>query len=288
MMNGQHLCGEAGNRTGMMQRRNVRVSKRVWAYFFLSSGAALVLMVLLASGCASSRHSHFRSDPVEESFTLPPFLAGPVAVLLTNANDFSGRMVVELPAVSGTSKTITGSLLAQGTRLMFAPAIGDRTFIWDETQSSGYILSEALQGFAAIASSVQITNVAAPAGAAASVLEMVNGRPCRRTEAMVSGNDGLTTRFIIWREVGANGFPVRIKSVDGMTRLIINFSDCRRQSFAQKLFLPPEGFTRYATVQTLRDELETRQEAAGKRLKREDDEGVSGIGHLNASPQHNY
>jgi len=231
---------------------------------------------MLSAGCAGPRHSSSRSNPLEESFVLPPFLTGPVAVLLTNAHDFSARMVVELPSFSSKKRTITGNLLAQGNHLLFAPSAGDRSFVWDAAQNSGYILSEALQGFAPIIASVQITNVMENVGLAGPVLESVNGRPCHRTEAVVSSSDGSKAKFRVWRAVDADGFPARIKSLDGITQLSMDFFDTRREVLAQKLFLPPDGFTKYASATTMRDELFMRQKSAGKKIK---DEGVSGLGH---------
>ncbi len=238
--------------------------------------AGLTLMILLAVGCSGKRHSKSHANPVEETFTLPPFLTGPVSPLLTNANDFSARMVVELPSFSAKAQTITGNLLSQGSHLLFAPSVGDRSFVWDMTQHSGFILSEALQGYAPIASFVQITNVVNKPGINGPVLESVNGRPCHRTEVVVSSSDGSAARFLIWREVGANGFPVKIKSVEGVTQMTINFFDTRREILAQKLFLPPDGFTTYASAAGMRDELLMRQKSVGKKVS---DEGVSGLGH---------
>jgi hypothetical protein len=250
--------------------------------------AGLALIALLASSCASSHRPLYRSNPLEESFTLPPFLAGPIAVLLTNANDYSAHVTIDLTTFSGSSRTINGSLLTHGPDLLFSPTLGDRSFIWDESQNHGYILSEALQGYAPIASTLQITNVAPLRGAEAQASDTINGRPCRRSELAISSNDGLATKFIIWRERDSSRFPVRIKVVNGTNPLLMDFSNCRRESLAEKLFQPPDGFTRYATAQSLREELEMRQETAGKKSRREDENGVEGIGHMDAPMQYRH
>lgn len=283
MMNGQYLCGKA-------PRRMIKtLAGEPFALFdssLLVFNAALALIALLATGCASSHRPLYHSNPLEESFTLPPFLAGPIAVLLTNANDYSAHVMIDLTTFSGSSRTINGSLLVRGPNLLFSPTLGDRSFIWDESQNRGYILSEALQGYAPIASTVQITNVAPLRGAEAQASDIINGRPCRRTEVAVSSNDGLTTKFIIWRETDPSRFPVRIKMVNGTNPLLMDFSDTRRESLVEKLFQPPDGFTRYTTAQSLREELEMRQETAGKKSRREDENGVQGIGHPDSPLQY--
>src|SRR5581483_1590479 len=260
----------------MSKNNPVRLPKRKRVRYWLTT-AALIVPALLGAGCAATSHSN--SNALEESFTLPPFLAGPVAVLLTNANNFSARMVVDLPPSSTKTRIISGNLLGQQSHLFFAPTVGDRSFIWDATQNSGYILSEALQGCAPIASAVQITHVAETAGVAGPVLESVNGRPCHRTQAVISSSDGSTARFIVWRPLEADRFPARIKSMNGSPQLTINFFDARRESLAQKLFLPPDGFTKYATAETIRDELQMRQKAVGKKVISADSEKIPGVGH---------
>lgn len=168
---------------------------------------------------------------------------------------------------------------------MFAPIVGDRTFIWDVTQNSGYILSEALQGCAPITSSARITNVLEITGAAGPVPEAVNGLPCHRVEVAVSSSDGSKARFILWRTIGANGFPVKIKSINEPAQLIITFSDFRREALAQKLFLPPDGFTMFASANGMRDELQMRQKSVGKKITNEEDENIPGVGHGESSSQ---
>lgn len=241
--------------------------------------ASLAMMVILGASCSSSRHSNSLSHPLEESFTLPPFLTGSVAALLTNTNDFSARMVVDLPAFPAKTRTITGNLLGQGSQLLFAPTVGDRSFIWDVTHNNGYVISEALQGCAPIASSAQITNILEIAGAAGPILEAVNGQPCHRVEVVVSSSDGSTARFALWRTIGANGFPAKIKSINGPTQFVITISDVRREALAQRLFLPPDGFTMFASANGMRDELQMRQKAVGKKITDDEDQNISGVGH---------
>ncbi len=243
----------------------------------------ILLMAMLGAGCSSSNHSNYKSSPLEESFILPPFLTGPVAGLLTNSNNFSARMVIDLPSFPAKTRTLEGNLLGEGSQLLFAPKVGDRSFIWDATQNSGYILSEALQGFAPITSAARITNIVENAGPAGPVLEAVNGLPCHRVEVMVSSSDGSTASFALWRTIGANQIPVKIKSINGPTQMIITLYDFRRETLAQKLFLPPDGFTQFASANGMRDELQMRQKSVGKKIINNEFENTPAIGH-GASP----
>ena len=74
-------------------------------------------------------------------------------------------MEIKLP--EGHTDVISGELMGQGGKLLFTPqATGSRgkhmreakiSFIWDVAEGRGYILSEALQGYAPISSRAKFT-----------------------------------------------------------------------------------------------------------------------------------
>lgn len=197
----------------------------------------------------------------------PAFLTGPMAALLTNAQPFSARVVVETNSRSNPHGIRSGTLLGRGSKLLFAmdPAIpakkGARAssflFIWDVTESRGYVLSEALQGFAPIATNARCAALSfEPARAAPLKLD---GHLCQRFDAIVKMDDGVVAGFRVWRATDLKGFPLRVSSANDPLVPELNFSRVRLEGLPADLFAPPNGFTKYESTQALMVELVARQ-----------------------------
>ena len=220
---------------------------------------------MLASGCAHSRNKNrFGLDPPP----VPPFLSGPMAVLLTNTNGFSCHVVMTIGSPPNPKETVSGELLCRGSQLLFAPdahspankkfARGQFSFLWDVAGRHGYLLSEALQGYAPISSQVQATNVlTVDSRPAAAQLE---GYRCQRTTVEVECSNGSKASFQVWRASDLNAAPVRIASASPGRPLLANFSQFRRLAPAVRLFVPPDSFTRHESAETMMAEMAMRQE----------------------------
>jgi hypothetical protein len=220
--------------------------------------AAITLIAVLASGCAGRRRAKY--DPSEKVIdTTPPFLLGPAAALLVNTNGYSTRVTLDLPAATGKVHAFSGQLLCQGTRLLFAPNGGDRIFMWDVRQHSGFIMSEALQGYAPISSTTRITNFVTAAEGAAAAANSVNGHPGHESEVAIASDDGSTAKFSVWCAADLDDFPVRIRSLNAPEPFTLNLLNLRTEKLAAKLFLPPEDFTPYASPAALTSELAARK-----------------------------
>jgi hypothetical protein len=237
-------------------------------------GACLVAAALVAAGCAHSRNKDrigLIPPPV------PPFLNGPMAVLLTNTPGFSCYVVMTTGSPPIPGETVSGNLLCRGSELLFAPdahwLAGKRfarsgfSFTWNVATQHGYLLSEALQGYAPISSRVQATNVLALPSRSAS--EVVEGRHCQRTEVEVESSDGSKTPFQVWRASDLKGAPLRIASAAPGRPVLVSFSKFRFEAPSSRLFVPPEGFTRHDSAETMMAEMTMRQE----NLKRKPTEG---------------
>jgi hypothetical protein len=250
----------------------------------------LCLAAALICGCAS-RHAGPVYHAGDEN--PPDFLSGPVAVVLTNLNGFSAHITSTISSQEGVSHTLSGELLGREGRLVFQPTLpikgkrarteGGLFFIWDETKHSGYVLSEALQGYAPIKSDVEAggrLNITKE-----SIQENVNGHPCHRSEAVVELNNGLKARFTLWQADDAGHFPVRIEAVNGLNKMTLDFSEIRLEYPAQGLFLPPDGFTVYASSVALMNELIVRDASfAEKHQFGENDEPADHSGNWHAAP----
>jgi hypothetical protein len=225
--------------------------------------ALLALAAAAVTGCASKTRVPYHAGDEAP----PDFLAGPVAVLLTNFDGFSASLTASLPRRTGEQRFVSGDLLEREGRLIFQPSTavkgkhkrseGGMFFIWHEDRNSGFVLSDPLQAYAPIACSVQVTNLVWKTGGA--VAEAAGGHPCRRVEAVVECSDGLSARYLVWQAEDAKRFPVRIASAEGGRGLTLDFTNIRLELPPPELFYPPDGFTKYESPTALMNELIVRQ-----------------------------
>jgi len=255
-------------------RWNVLAVERVSLHFggrmkLISRAGCLALTAALIAGCSTQPKVFYHAGD-----ELPPeFLAGRMALLLTNNDGFSAKLTGTMAQADGGHLTVSGDLLGRQGSLIFQPvnsvkgkrarSEGGMFFIWNETDHAGYVLSDPLQAFAPASTTIQPTNVSL--NTAGAVEEAVNGHPCRRIKAEVQSSDGSSARFIIWQAEDAKHFPVRIQSLPDPGGMTINLSDLRLELPPPELFGPPEGFVKYDTPVALMNELIVRQSAMAKR-----------------------
>jgi hypothetical protein len=227
------------------------------------SGAAVLLALsgIFFAGCFGRKHavSNFEYSHETQGARMPAFLMGPAAALLTNASGFSAHLTMEQTDLSNKVTAVTGQLLVRGPHLLFAPKTGDNAFVWDVQDRNGFILSEALQGYAPVSSPVHITKVMVLSETAGPTGEEVNGHPGHEAEVAVTSDDGTTATFGVWRATDLNGFPVRIRSLKGPVAFTLNLSGARSEDLSLKLFQPPEGFTKYPSSDAMVGELFARK-----------------------------
>src|SRR5208337_5004333 len=161
-----------------------RRSMRSGLFLFLLPCAFLVAVASFLSGCSQPSPRGGRSETMI-SPQPPPFLNGPVAVLLTNAHGFSAHVAMQTEL--GPSPEITsGQLLGRGDFLLFLPSYPEKwqkslraaglSFLWNVGEGHGFVLSEALQAWAPMSSGYLATNVIV--AATNPVPEKVDGRLC--------------------------------------------------------------------------------------------------------------
>ncbi len=230
---------------------------------------------MLATGCSGSRHDSTRGPAFVKVYTPEPpaFLSGPAVLLLTNSPGFSAR--VTLPAAAPESERPTaGQLLVRGSRLIFLPdQIEARekhirnagfSYIWDAASNSGYLLSEALQGYAPVSgASMQVTNlVIAPRPGNR---EKVSGHLCEPASALIQLHSGVNATYDVLRAPELKQLPLRIASAGNTAPLSLTLSKVRLESPQADLFEPPASFTKYASPEVMVDELAMRQNSLRSR-----------------------
>jgi hypothetical protein len=248
------------------------------SYLWLLLG---VLAVVALGGC-------FSKPPKEvfhEGDEVPPeFITGAAGMFLTNLDGFSASVAASVPGPGGVPKTVSGDLLEREGRLIFQPASqakikkdmlqGGMIFIWDESSHFGYVLSDPLQAYARYSTGIQYTNLSWKTEGA--VEEQLNGHPCRRLEAVVESDDGLSSRFTVWQAEDAKRLPIRIQSTSGSRPITVDFTNIRLDLPPPELFVPPDGYSKYPTTVALMNELIVRQ----TELIKEDNRSVTPAGTL--------
>jgi hypothetical protein len=225
----------------------------------------VALAAAILAGCSTPPKSYYRVGDERP----PDFLAGPVALLLTNVSGFSAKINGSISSSNGVQSTMAGDLLGRDGSLAFQPqssvkgkrarSEGGMFFIWNETGHAGFVLSDPLQAYAPTTTAVQPTNLVLETTGA--VEEEANGHPCRRIEAVVQSSDGSTERFKVWQAEDAQFFPVRISTPPGPREMVLNFSEIRLELPPAPLFEPPDGFIKYDSPVALMNELIVRQSA---------------------------
>ena len=234
-------------------------------------GPGLLLIAALAAGCSSSSTKAVRASTFQVMPTpaIPLFLNGPMALLLTNADEFRARVVFESAAPSGVTQTTAGELMVRGSKLLFAPEptivakhqprSEDTAFIWDVNESRGYLLNDPLQAYAPISSSRQFTNVTAGAALNPAAPEKIAGHLCQATEVTVTASDGVVTVFRVWRATDLKHLPIRIQCPSGGVPLTLTLSKVSLGAVPNDLFLPPNGFTKYESPEAMMTEMALRR-----------------------------
>jgi hypothetical protein len=192
-----------------------------------------------------------------------------MALLLTNADGFRARIVLESATPAQATPTTAGEIMVRGSKLLFAPEPRkvakkqprpeDSAFVWDVNDNRGFVLNEPLQAYAPISSNRQFTNVTAGAALNNASPEKIAGHPCQATEVTVTASDGLATVFRVWRATDLKGLPLRIQLPSGGVPLTLTLSKVRLGDIPSDLFLPPNGFTRYESPEAMMTEMALRR-----------------------------
>ncbi len=81
----------------------------------------------------------------------------------------------------------------------------------------------------------------------------------------MTASDGVQTFFQVWRAMDLKGLPVRIICPSNGLPVTLTLSNVRLETVPPDLFLPPNGFTRYDSVESLMTELALRGMNLGRR-----------------------
>jgi hypothetical protein len=241
---------------------------RIFSRFRVALCLGLSCALLMAvSGCRNPELGEL-PEPVRTALFAPRpplFLTAPVGSLFTNVQAFSAHVTLRRGA--DQAETVAGELLGLNGKLFFVPEkdepLGKHTpkpgfsFIWDPAENRGWLLSEALQGYAPTSSSLSVTSMTTQVSAAAT--QVVNGHPARPETDTFQLSNGSTSVLKVFRATDLRGFPVQISSAGDSAPVTISFTRIKLQAPEAHLFSPPEGFTKYNSGEAMVDELAARQ-----------------------------
>jgi hypothetical protein len=242
-------------------------------------GAVLLAADLLVGGCASQEpREHMAIHPHPP----PGFLCGPVGALLAGSPGFSAQITMTNLPTADRKAAVSGFLLGRGDWLMFSPersAGKSKTggsgwgYIWNVASGQGWLLCEALQGYAPISSGVHYTNVGYAVVAAPPLA--IDGRPCGEETATVGSSDGTTNVYRMWRSLEASGLPARVVQAGGEPPFKLSITQARPGAPPPDAFHPPEEFKEYSGADALLAELLVRK---GDSLRTRPARRVAGVG----------
>jgi hypothetical protein len=188
--------------------------------------------------------------------------------LMTNTEGFVAR--VELR--TGKEKApVEGRLLGNGSRFLFVPDMPTRvftkrkaseqtTYSWDVAQSKGFMINEALQGYAPVSKPERVTGLELKEIGA--VYETIDGHRCQKLDATLTTSDGAQTFASVWRATDLKGFPLQIKASNG--QILCVFSHVVFERVSLGAFVPPDGFSAYASADAMLSAMLERQNAIRK------------------------
>ena len=197
-------------------------------------------------------------------------------MLLTHLDGFDAQVSMESPSSANRVETISGRLLGQSGKLLFSPVAGTLpgkiarvarlSFLWDTAQNSGQLLSEGMQGYAPIVSSLRFTNLVAKAVPERAEPQQIAGHPCLQEDVTITSSDGSEAVFQVWRATDLKGLPIRIQSASNFRPFTLTLTRVRLGNLPNEFFLPPDGFSKFSNPEAMMDELASRQQNA-KRSK---------------------
>jgi hypothetical protein len=231
----------------------------------------MTLAAAFLTGCASEKRQEAALARMGDE-SPPDFLLGPASAALTNFDGFSAS-VVSTTSAGPEGRTVSGQLIERRGQLIFQPLTtanikkgrivrGGMYFIWDSAGQRGYVVSEALQGYAPISAPSRVTLVTP--GNKEPVAEQANGHACHRIEKMASLSDDSTAKLTEWSADDLNRFPVRVRTESQGRQITLDFSEIRLDIPPPELFVPPGGFTQYASAAALINELMIRESSLKK------------------------
>lgn len=259
-------------------------------------GSSLLFIAALAAGCSHTPKGADRTGAFEAfPAPLPPtFLNGPMALLLTNVDGFHAHVVLESGGPSHTAQNVTGELMVQGSKLMFAPApdgtpkkqvhAEDSAFIWDVIESRGYVLNDPLQGYAPVSSSRQFTNLVPAVVPEIGAPEKIAGHPCVLTEVTITATDGNPSVYRVWRARDLPGIPLRISCPSNGFPVTLTLSKVKLETVPKDSFQPPNGFTKYESPEAMMAELFLRKHNLSRKKSFQPEDAEPGTGFDNRPP----
>lgn len=226
----------------------------------------LIVASAIVCGCASNQPNGFAGGPDVLLPQLTSLLTGPVGVLLTNGNAFSSEFSMTFE--EDLEHPISGQILVRGGKILLeavfatkkkkSAVTGEFGLIWDAASNRGYVLSEALQGYAPLNNVIRYTNILTQV--VTSPVERIEGHPVDKANVTVMSSDGQNMAFQLMRAQDLGGLPIQTKTLNSFQAFTLVLSEIRSEISAEDLFMPPDGFTKYESELAMLNELEIRQQ----------------------------
>ena len=252
--------------------RNVKMIIQIFRIYILLFG-----FTVFVSGCSTNPPNAFaRGGPAELLPKLTSVITGPVGVLLTNGSAFSSDFTIQFDDGSGQPSQVSGQLLMREGKIRLeavfekSMAAGDVGLIWNAASNQGCVFSEDLQGYAPIYGAIRFTNITTQL--VTSPIDRMDGHPVEKANVSVLCSNGEKLGYQLVRAKDMGSLPIQINSLNSLQPFILTLSKVRLEPPGVGLFLPSDGFTKYASEAAMLNELGNRQLGG---LREKPDQGVN-------------
>ena len=278
-----------------MTKKAINIRNGSTASHEASKGVLIWLggLAVWVSGCTATTHQDAFTRNGAETL-LPQLTAvatGPAGSLLANGHPFHANFTITLGDVSQPPLTLSGEIFARDGKLGFATIIGNHktrgnggfNVAWDAATHQGFVSSEALQAYAPLSVDIEPTN--SQTQVVAGQTDQAEGHPVDQANVTFQSGDGQTVTLQMVRALDLGNLPLKIQSLSGPRAFTLNLLNINSAAPVEEVFLPPDGFTKYASEAALLDELAERQHNVFSPDENENT-GQPGIGTHRVNDEH--
>lgn len=214
-------------------------------------------------GCAHAHREHARNGRAGILPEVTAIITGPAALLLTNAVGFQAEYNLSIDGDLNSAANAAGQFLTRGAEVRLTlgtaksgtGAASGFIIVWDAAARRGFVLSEALQGYAPIGGSDCFSNLLMEETGSAP--QRLDGHVVEKVNATITGCNGQAQAFELSR---SGNLPMEIHSSNAAPNFTLRFSKIEVAAPSGELFLLPKDFTKYDSEESLLAELASRQQ----------------------------
>lgn len=229
----------------------------------------LAILLLLGS-CAGTHRPLSGGEPsLSFVFSFPEWFTGDFASQFVEGNDFKASLEIQANdnPTPASFRPVHGELWVHDGSLIFIPGTGQKlrrpivmvpggmSFLWNNQSKAAFVINEPMQAYAP--APLNASRIGAVREKRVLGSETVDGQKCQKWQIVSSAENGTTNVITVWRAIVPYDVPVKIEYASPAVRL--KLSKIRFQPFSPDMFVVPDGFKRYQSLEAMTAELLSRR-----------------------------